>query len=654
MFEETKGFLDLLFNDDDIINFRLIGDCLPTLNKWWSLVKTDICDEINYDFLKQKNEVGYNIYFGGSPRKEAGVDAKDIPKNISDEEKQKLLAKGKGDDSVEICRCCFVDFDHKDFKKYVLWENFFDHIKTLIKKLPPPIFKNLTGGGYHCWWRLNKTLSPDKWKNIQERLIETLGSDGSIKNPERIMRLPGTLNTKRTPLVECKIKEIGTGTTKIEDIEKYLVNTGTKKESVSSNNETKPNQPTWIEDELKRLDLINPKESHITFKGEVLVKASDPEHKNSYRTCMNIFTGKWQDKSHDSHKELKGNGWREGNALKYFTGIAMEKRIAAGKEPKYKQTENSVYKALYERYGAPFEKFIKEELKRLKNAVEKNARVNADYDINEDDFKVIKTLVLNNQQSNLILSLRNPSKTAYYLYKIFYENKIIYRDDFEIYGQTDAVGNEYKFFTMADRLDMIEDTYQLFSCSLQTKVIGRGTQQVEVHVPITDVEPKDVDKVLKRMESMRDIYFNPKKYILPCYRDGTPYDQEMTIPFKDYDWNWETSQKDGDASSDVILHGRLPYNHSPDAKLSEAAWQYLRSTFSEDTIKLIRNVMKYFLTMSHAEQKMFYITGRKGRGKGVLFHIIVELIGRHNFALVSPHTLGLAEKALFCFSLCDQ
>jgi len=76
-------------------------------------------------------------------------------------------------------------------------------------------------------------------------------------------------------------------------------------------------------------------------------------------------------------------------------------------------------------------------------------------------------------------------------------------------------------------------------------------------------------------------------------------------------------------------------------------WAYLNSVFDEETIKLIRDVIKYLLTLNYSQQFMFYILGKKGRGKGVLFHIIVELIGKTNFIELSPHTLekddGLAE-----------
>jgi hypothetical protein len=43
---------------------------------------------------------------------------------------------------------------------------------------------------------------------------------------------------------------------------------------------------------------------------------------------------------------------------------------------------------------------------------------------------------------------------------------------------------------------------------------------------------------------------------------------------------------------------------------------------------------------------MFYIQGKKGRGKGVLFYVIVELIGRHNYSLVTPHILASANGLL--------
>ena len=43
-----------------------------------------------------------------------------------------------------------------------------------------------------------------RWRNIQGALAEKLDSDKAIKNPERIMRLPGFKNVKNEP-VDCFI-----------------------------------------------------------------------------------------------------------------------------------------------------------------------------------------------------------------------------------------------------------------------------------------------------------------------------------------------------------------------------------------------------------------------------------------------------------------
>ena len=53
-----------------------------------------------------------------------------------------------------------------------------------------------SGHGVQCYWRLSEPVTPDDWRALQVRLNALLGSDSTIQNPERIMRVPGFANVK--------------------------------------------------------------------------------------------------------------------------------------------------------------------------------------------------------------------------------------------------------------------------------------------------------------------------------------------------------------------------------------------------------------------------------------------------------------------------
>lgn len=232
--EHAKKFLDLLFNDNDIANIRSI--------KGGSIRNTWIVD---LDDLKKQNDTGWNIYFGVNPRKEAGIEYKDWTPATTEEEK----AKGKGDDSVELCNCFFVDFDEEkkvgDTLTGLPKESLnIDGVKSRIKKanVPTPNLIVNSGHGFHCYWSLKKSLLVKEWELIQERLIAALRSDSTCKNPERIMRLPGFKNVKHDPFVDCRIVELNESFYDIAEIEKALPKLSSsdsgKKKAKNKNNST--------------------------------------------------------------------------------------------------------------------------------------------------------------------------------------------------------------------------------------------------------------------------------------------------------------------------------------------------------------------------------------------------------------------------------
>lgn len=169
----------VVFEAHDMVELRLLGKGNP-IKLWRTAEELPAM----YEELLRYNRQGYNIYAGVNPRKAKGI---------------------SGDDGVLLARCLFADFDGISPSdgcgpsESVL-------MRVQEAGLPNPTLVISSGHGVHTYWRLNEPLGDlNRWRQLQERLIAALGSDKSIKNPERIMRLPGFLNVKKEPHTECFI-----------------------------------------------------------------------------------------------------------------------------------------------------------------------------------------------------------------------------------------------------------------------------------------------------------------------------------------------------------------------------------------------------------------------------------------------------------------
>lgn len=173
---EVLRFARCLYSKGDIVEWRAIkgksvvdGYCLAEELKGQTVL------------LHEQNRKGLNIYVGANPRKAKGL---------------------KGDENIAICRTVFVDFDKLDESC--------DYEKQAMQRiedvgLPKPTLRVFSGHGIHVYWRLLAGIEPTEWTRVQERLIATLHTDRVIKNPERIMRLPGFENVKTDNAVPCFI-----------------------------------------------------------------------------------------------------------------------------------------------------------------------------------------------------------------------------------------------------------------------------------------------------------------------------------------------------------------------------------------------------------------------------------------------------------------
>jgi hypothetical protein len=167
---QCQDFFTAIFDPADVIEFRPIK---PTSKRWTTPAELPGIVE----WLLKLNAQGAQCYFGANPRRQAGE------------------SKEAG---VALARCLFVDFDGG-----VEVEEAWSRIKTA--GLPMPTATLASGGGTHCWWRLKEPTTDAKpWSARQKALAQALGSDQSVHDWPRIMRLPGFVNTKyeHTPLAE--------------------------------------------------------------------------------------------------------------------------------------------------------------------------------------------------------------------------------------------------------------------------------------------------------------------------------------------------------------------------------------------------------------------------------------------------------------------
>lgn len=116
----------------------------------------------------QNLNIKYDIYVGINPREQRG----------------KGSAAG-----VMFARTLFAEFDNCSLAQASACID--------AAGLPLPTCVVWSGGGPHCYWRLDTPcLDLGRWIKLQKRLILALGSDRTICDAPRIMRLPGFFNHK--------------------------------------------------------------------------------------------------------------------------------------------------------------------------------------------------------------------------------------------------------------------------------------------------------------------------------------------------------------------------------------------------------------------------------------------------------------------------
>lgn len=157
-----------------------------TVVNWAKLPLGDIDPELPN--IKQMNAKGYSCYFGCT------VKARKIdPETRISEGSGKpytFYPRAKATDALYLT-ALWVDIDDATVEGY----------RKAVSIQPPASIIIRSGGGYHAYWLLSKPITIDDSNRVTIKqtlkgMAIACGSDTKVADLARIMRLPGTINTK--------------------------------------------------------------------------------------------------------------------------------------------------------------------------------------------------------------------------------------------------------------------------------------------------------------------------------------------------------------------------------------------------------------------------------------------------------------------------
>jgi hypothetical protein len=134
----------------------------------------------------------------------------------------RIGAKGRSKDSVQFITGIHCDIDYKNIDKPRA------EIRRAIDQtaLPASVIVE-SGGGLHCYWLFREGLEATednvaRAEFLMHALADHLGGDHAVAHSAALMRLPGTWNNKREPILARVVESRPAARYEIEDVEEWL------------------------------------------------------------------------------------------------------------------------------------------------------------------------------------------------------------------------------------------------------------------------------------------------------------------------------------------------------------------------------------------------------------------------------------------------
>lgn len=130
-------------------------------------------------------------------------------------------------DAVSEIAFLHADIDFKDISTPIA------EVRSKLAALEyPPSILVASGNGLHCYWLLREGLDAaveqDRIEAALRQLADTVGGDVAVCEIARLMRLPGTHNTKKGAWAEVVIEQMTDRRYELDDLEEWLSRTSPK------------------------------------------------------------------------------------------------------------------------------------------------------------------------------------------------------------------------------------------------------------------------------------------------------------------------------------------------------------------------------------------------------------------------------------------
>lgn len=170
--DQIQTFVKHIFLPDDWVETRKLSSKTGYVEQEWYRA-SELVKEQGRLHIANTGSLKHNIHVGILPRLDYGL---------------------AGDKNVTCPRTLFADLDYEEEPP----GGFLKDVQKRLAEvgLPAPTVIVLSGHGVHVYYVLAEVLEISIWREIQRRIIKTLGADDQCVNPERLLRLPGFVNWK--------------------------------------------------------------------------------------------------------------------------------------------------------------------------------------------------------------------------------------------------------------------------------------------------------------------------------------------------------------------------------------------------------------------------------------------------------------------------